>query len=247
MKPYVEVPVYSLCALIGVIVSAYIVYLRLPKYGYNRRIILLFAVFSLGFMALGAKLLFFITQFPKVFTDFSIHKFIHTFVVSGFVYYGGVYGALLGTLLVAKILGLNNQKLCNFAAPIFALFHGIGRVGCFFGGCCYGIPWSHGIAMAEDPGVPRFPVQLLEAAGEICIFVLLLCLDRKDKKRNLMWIYFFVYAVMRFGTEFLRGDLIRGIWFGGLSTSQIIALLTIIGCIIYIILTKRRKNTISIA
>lgn len=36
------------------------------------------------------------------------------------------------------------------------------------------------------------------------------------------------YAFCRFLLEFLRGDMDRGIWFQGLSTSQIIALIIVL-------------------
>ncbi len=42
------------------------------------------------------------------------------------------------------------------------------------------------------------------------------------KRRLLAW-YLALYAVIRFGTEWLRGDAVRGIYFG-LSTSQWISI-----------------------
>src|SRR5262249_59700289 len=69
-------------------------------------------------------------------------------------------------------------------APAIALGHGIGRLGCFAAGCCWGIechlPWA---ATFRNPAanqlvgvplnVPLHPTQLYEAAGEFIIFGIL--------------------------------------------------------------------------
>lgn len=228
MLPYVElkISIYSLAVLLGMDLALICASARMKRYGYNGRILtVIFVCASLG-MVIGSKLLFFATQLPHVIHHFSWGHLFYTFLTSGFVFYGGLLGALLGIRICSFLLLLDQKRLESFCAPCFALFHGCGRIGCFFAGCCYGVEWKYGIAMAEDPEVPRFPVQLVEAIFEfgVCIYLL-----RKEKKTPkdvpLMNIYLILYAVFRFFIEFLRGDRIRGIWLLGLSTSQIISLI----------------------
>lgn len=115
----------------------------------------------------------------------------------------------------------------SLTAPAIPLFHVFGRVGCFLGGCCYGLPSAWGFVyryspVAEANGVSRFPVQLVEAAWNLVLFLLLARLQRRGRDR-LLPLYLALYAPARFLLEFLRGDAYRGI-FLGLSTSQWISL-----------------------
>lgn len=242
MKPYIELPSYSIAVGFGWLACVSLAFFRKVKYEYNHRILLIYAVAVAVFTILGSKLVFLVTQTPKIIEEFSIYKLIYSFITSGFVYYGGIYGAIFGVIFVSKMLNLGRLQLMNFSAPLFALFHAFGRVGCFLGGCCYGIPYEYGIAMADTPDIKRFPVQLLESLVEFIICCLLLYCEKKKDNLNLMKMYLIIYAITRFGMEFLRDDDLRGIWIAGLSTSQIIALLTISGCIIHSIVIKKNRK-----
>lgn len=151
----------------------------------------------------------------------------------GMVFYGGLLGGLGG----AWLFGRNRVELCAYAdcaAPALPLFHVCGRVGCFLGGCCYGVEWEGGFtythALVESAnGVPRFPVQLLEAGINLLIGGLLLWWFWRGWARGrLLSAYLLLYAPCRFVLEFWRGDAYRG-FFGPLSTSQWISLLVMAG------------------
>ena len=145
------------------------------------------------------------------------------------------------------------------------MFHAFGRVGCFFAGCCYGIPFSHGFVMHDSlnpvgDGVARFPVQLLEALLLLILFLVLNGIRKKrlsllkeegaatEQKRkpnrregSLLPLYLLSYAVIRFGDEFLRGDTYRGIWLF-FSTSQWISVFILAGIAIYYTAAGRRRT-----
>jgi phosphatidylglycerol:prolipoprotein diacylglycerol transferase len=113
--------------------------------------------------------------------------------------------------------------------PSVPLAHAFGRLGCFFAGCCYGVPSAFGLEFNASElaphGVKLLPVQLIEAGCNLLLFVLLLVLSRFCRRRGLLTgTYLAAYAVMRFVLEFFRYDAERGV-FWGLSTSQWISLL----------------------
>lgn len=111
----------------------------------------------------------------------------------------------------------------------FALTQAIGRLGCFRAGCCHGRPQAWGVrytpahASLGFPtclvGVPLLPLQLLEACGMLMLSVWSVqrVLAGSPAGEALAG-YLVSYAVMRFGLEFLRGDL-RPLHLG-LSTAQ---------------------------
>jgi len=62
------------------------------------------------------------------------------FSFNGLTYYGGVLGGLLFVLAAAKIQGFLGWKFLDLAAPALVIGHTVGRLGCFFAGCCHGAP-----------------------------------------------------------------------------------------------------------
>lgn len=174
---------------------------------------------------LNARILFMIAMIPSM-NPVTINQLFRYFMNGGLVFYGGLFGTILGILVVSKFRKRNVKDVLNFAAPAFPLFHGFARLGCLLAGCCYGIEWSWGIILAEDPGVVRFPVQVFESLCDFLIFGYLIC--RKHRKLGNMKSYLLSYAICRFVLEFFRGDIVRGIWFGGLSTAQYISILIVV-------------------
>ena len=163
----------------------------------------------------------------------------------GSVFYGGLIGGLLTALLYLRHRQLDLADHADLLAPAAPLFHGFARIGCFLGGCCYGVAspfgfvYSHSLVPEAD-GVRRFPVQLLEAAFDFCLFLFLSRLERKGRGKGLLFpIYLICYTAFRFGDEFLRGDAARGIW-GAFSTSQWISLVLFAASLLFLLF--RRKN-----
>ena len=166
-------------------------------------------------------------------------------VFGGMVFYGGLFGAIIGAVLYIRAMKMPYQPYLDIMAFCIPLFHGFARIGCFLGGCCYGVECKYGFvfhnSLAPDAnGVTRFPVQLLESGLEFALFAVLLVLYSKRKLRGkLMYVYLLSYAVIRFCDEFLRGDAIRG-FVGPVSTSQFISLL-ILAVVPVILIVKSLK------
>src|SRR5215467_5112174 len=181
----------------------------------------------------GAKLLLLVTDFQ---TFRSNPAELLTLARSGGVFYGGLIVAVTVALLYIKRVGLPLWTTCDVFAPGIALGHVIGRLGCFFAGCCFGkptnVPWAitftnpFAAANVGTPlNVPLHPTQLYEAGAELLILVFLLATEKSGRKfaGRTFWLYMLLYAISRYIIEFYRGDE-RGT-VGPFSTSQFISLL----------------------
>ena len=71
---------------------------------------------------------------------------VFRFWEGGFVFYGGVIATGLIILLFCRREGWSFWRLADLAAPTLAIGHALGRLGCFFAGCCFGkscqAPWA---------------------------------------------------------------------------------------------------------
>ena len=171
-------------------------------------------------------------------------------MTSGFVFYGGLIGALLCALLAKKIHKIDVAALLRSCIFFLPLAHGFGRIGCFLGGCCYGIPYDGWLAVTfpDDVGIPepltRFPVQLVESALLICLAIVLFILAYRGKDRRTISIYLIAYAIIRFVLEYLRADAARGS-FLFLSTSQWISILIVIAVPAYLIIQGTQAKRVT--
>ena len=255
---------YGIFTAIGLLVSVLVLFLLARKKKMLSDELVFAGIWAAVGTFLGAHIIFFFVSLPDFVSSLSSNPPIDLgdfftriyHAASGFVYYGGVLGALLALYLFCRKRHLPSRPYLNLFAVVFPLFHGIGRIGCIFSGCCYGVEY-HGICAISYPdsviieGIndhitdfSRFPVQPLEALCEFIIFAVLLVLYLKKGNRiSVTILYMGIYAVIRFLDEFLRGDTYRGIW-GPFSTSQWIALIVIACVIIYSISRKYREPEI---
>ena len=232
----VVIPTYGLFAGIGIVSAFVLLWFRIKRLQLNFNKILQLTLSAVFGLIIGSRFVFVLTMIPNIAVNFSLPTLINTIINGGFVFYGGLLGAILGTYIYCKCIKFDIKSLFQTVTPCFPLFHCFGRIGCFFAGCCYGIPTSVGFPMAFDSTVPRFPVQLVEAFCCMIIFISLIIIEKKTKNANLLIMYLNTYSVVRFILEFLRGDTVRGIW-GIFSTSQWISL-----AIILVIIGKYLKN-----
>ncbi|MBR7122470.1 MAG: prolipoprotein diacylglyceryl transferase [Oscillospiraceae bacterium] len=254
MYPYLEIfnrhiPSYGICLLLGIIFVFLLCTKSAKNYGCNYYDLLIIGAFALLFALPSGSLLYTIVTYN--------YKEIISFILKGnFSIFGGLvfYGALIGGI-IGGILGIGVAKLDLCAAeriiiPYIPIGHAVGRVGCLLAGCCYGMEctgpiavyYQHSVAGAL-PHQGYFPIQILEALLNICICFILLKVRKKAKQKyELLSVYFMLYGLIRFFLEFLRGDVIRGIYYN-ISTSQWISLALFVFSSSYIIYLKIMKKT----
>ncbi len=124
--------------------------------------------------------------------------------------------------------------IADRAALYAPLGQAIGRIGCFFAGCCHGIattvPWAlvynHPLSMATR-SIPVHPTQLYSLCLLLLVFCFLWGLQKKYadlKSGSLALIYIFCASSERFLIDFLRADRIMLELPSWLSFHQLLAL-----------------------
>lgn len=159
----------------------------------------------------------------------------------GLAFFGAALGVAAGLPLCARGFGLSVLAVADRAVPALCLAHAVGRIGCLLGGCCFGAPWDGPFAVhytdAHAPaallGSSRHPVAIYEALGLLALAALFAWKrPRQPGSGQRLLGYAASYAGLRFALEPLRGDSVRGVFFGGsLSTSQLVSIAVVLGCI----------------
>lgn len=251
MKPYIfvfdrEIPLYGIFFYLGIAVAALVALLICRRKKVAWYDVAYSGVYTMIGGLLGAKLLFLAVTFPKI-----IEEQIPLMAVlrGGFVFYGGMLGGLLGLFIYVKQFHMRMGELLEIYATVLPLGHALGRVGCFFAGCCYGIPHDGALShtylysIGSTPvGVPLLPIQLIEAVGLLLIFLLLLTVYWRGRHcGTAVVLYLTVYPILRFVLEFFRGDVERG-GLGYLSTSQWVSLGILTVTLLFFLLRKRKDH-----
>lgn len=166
----------------------------------------------------------------------------------GYVWYGG----MLLCLVVAVVYfrrrpHLNAWLFADAFAPAVMIGAAIGRTGCFFAGCCYGVPTDlpWGVHFPHLDG-PVHPTQVYDASVAVLLGSFLLWrFGRRLFDGENIALLLGIYPVCRGLTEAFRGDPERGA-FGPMSTSQWISVpLFLIGLGLYIYLGRQGRLTIA--
>lgn len=120
---------------------------------------------------------------------------------------GALAAGFFGAAIYKRVTRIDFDTSDAFA-PGTALMMAIGRLGCFVNHCCFGIEWHGPGGMDFGDGVPRFPVQLLEAFVTFGVFLLIAELHRRDALRHRrLFAFLGIYGVERFVLEFLRAPI----------------------------------------
>jgi phosphatidylglycerol:prolipoprotein diacylglycerol transferase len=247
----ITIHTYGLLLAIAFIAGIWITSRNARKAGINPD-----AIWNLGLIVIfsalvGSKLLL-------LFSDYGYYSqhlreiFSLSTLRSTGVYYGGLLLALGFAAWYTATKKLPAWTLADLAAPGIALGQAIGRLGCLSAGCCYGKPTSMpwGITFTDryaydNVGVPLnvalHPTQIYEAGGAFLLFLYLMWIvSRKHFTGQVILEYLFLFAALRFALEFFRDDDRGFVLYGLLSTSQLIAVITVLGsAAVYLFLLRR--------
>jgi len=182
----------------------------------------------------------------------------------GLVMYGGAIGGVLGGLLCTRKPGLPVWHVLDIGAASAFLGLAVGRIGCLLVGDDYG-----SIVPADAARALPFPITIKvpdvlhrdslfgqQNAGQVLwatqiwmslnAFVLSWFGFRWIRSRRYaghaalkMFVW---YAIARATIEAFRGDEVRGVWFGGFSTSQLISAVVGVVCVGLLLRNRRLEN-----
>jgi phosphatidylglycerol---prolipoprotein diacylglyceryl transferase len=157
---------------------------------------------------------------------------------SGKTIIGGLIGGFIAVSLVKKYLRIDIRMGNDIAAPA-ALGMAVGRIGCFLGGCCYGIPAPDGLGIDFGDSLLRHPTQLYEMVFDFGLFAGLLYIKKTKAPAPGMLFRLLLngYLTFRFFLEFLRES---DLAFWAISYYQIICL-----CCLLVINRKAIKGFIN--
>ncbi len=228
---YIKIYSYGLMVALGFLLAVFLSERDAKKQNISPNLIMDLSIVIVLFGLLGARI-FYVVSNLKYYLDNPKEIFMLTH--GGLIFYGGALSGLLAAYVFLNMRKAEFLKIADVVVPYIALAHSIGRIGCFFNGCCWGKPtglwWK-----VTYPGTTLavHPTQLYESILLLALFVFLKTLRKKSKFTGqvfLSWCMF--YGFIRFLIEFLRGD--NKLLFAGLTLSQIIsAVLFFIGILFY--------------
>jgi len=198
----------------------------------------------------GARSLYVTTYWKE---SFSGYPWTEVFMVQrgGLVFYGGLIGASLATILYCRIRRIALWQLADVLAPSIALGYVFGRLGCLMNGCCYGrgcsLPW----AISYPPGTlppthdgAVHPTQIYDSLLNLGLYLFLAWLFRRKKfDGQIFATYLIGYAFTRSFVEYFRGDYNEAHTHAGfLTPAQLVSAgILATGLILFALLRRHRK------
>ena len=228
---------YGICMAVGIIAcfAFLMITMKIKKFSEaSSDAVLLIGIFGTGF-GLFAAMIF-----------QGIYHLIDTgeFSFGGMTFIGGLIGGVLSFVGVWNLYMYvirPRTKIKWLCAPMNAtltdalpfipigitIAHAFGRLGCFFGGCCYGQKAEWGLPCANTTTANVIPIQLFEMSFLILLSVIMAILYFKFKFNYNFALYAVAYGIWRFVIEYFRDDY-RGEFVGNISPSQFWSILMVI-------------------
>ena len=234
---------YGLIIAIGMVVAIFVVCSICKKRGFKTEDIYIVALYAIPLAIIGARL-YYVTFSENIYTFWQVFEIWK----GGLAIYGAVIGGALGVVLYCVIHKKNFLAIADIAVIGLILGQGIGRIGCYFADCCYGIEVTNESLQwfplaTQIAGVWHYSTFFYESFCDLVIFGILLFLIIKkiNVKGIIMSLYFVFYGFARCIIETFRGD---SLYFLTVKVSQILSLLLMVAGIIsmVIIYTKHNKS-----
>ncbi|MFH1691603.1 MAG: prolipoprotein diacylglyceryl transferase [Candidatus Omnitrophota bacterium] len=231
--------IYSYGVFVGLafLVASFLLLKDAKRKRFHEDFIYDFCIVLLASGIISARLLYIILNWGS-FKD----NLLEIFMLShgGLIWYGGLAGATLCGCLFIKWKKQSILKIFDLFVPYVALAQSIGRIGCFFNGCCHGKESEFGIYFPVHEQI-LFPSQLFDSLTLLLIFAVLKFSENKSKKGDIFCAYLMLASLQRFLMEFMRGD-VRP-FYHGFSIFQWMSLgMFIFGLFFYSLLIWKRKR-----
>ena len=202
----IRIPAYGMMVLLGIVFCNCLAQYEIRKRKLNYRdFLILECIAGIGAIV-GAKafallkLICSSCQFPVSSNELG---------EAGWSYFGGLAGFFLFLTLFRRLCGVDIRAFADLIWLI-PLLHFFWKIGCFMGGCCFGVPYHGVMAIVFPEGVNKlagfsvFPIQLLEAVVAMFIAINLFIFSKISVRLNMVGLFLLEYGITRFFMEFLR-------------------------------------------
>jgi phosphatidylglycerol:prolipoprotein diacylglycerol transferase len=207
-----SLPTYGALVAIAFLTALWMTSRFAKQRGMNSEKVVNLGVYCALVGMLGAKLL--MIAMDPIYREHPAEIFTRETLQSAGIFYGGFIAALVFAFVYMHAQKMPVLSTADLFAPGVALGHGIGRLGCFSAGCCWGkptsLPWAVTFTSKDTTtgvplGIPLHPTQLYEAFAEgiICL-ILIAQLRRGHRTGQVIGMYLLLYGMVRFAVEFLR-------------------------------------------
>ncbi len=237
-----EIKFYGILIALGMLIGIIIAVYNTKYRGLKAEDIYTMALYVLPLSIVGARL-YYVLFSGETFSFWEVFAIWN----GGMAIYGGVIGGALGIMLFCVIHKKSFLKLADVACVSLVLGQGIGRIGCYFSSCCYGVE-------VTNPNLMWFPFSTMingtwhlstffyESFFDILIFIGLFFAIKKIKSEGaIMSLYFICYGIVRCIIEGFRGD---SLFLGnsGIRVSQLLSgILVVVGIILFLFFTLKPK------
>lgn len=236
----IEIPTYGTMVLLGIIICNCIAQAIMKKKNLEDVSFWLIEVSGAVGALIGAKILTVISLMLNGSVLFSLKHFKD----AGYSYYGGLVGFIVASYLICRLRDINNHVYAERLVFLLPLLHIFWKCGCFFAGCCFGIPYDGVLSVCYPAGINLlsgirvFPVQLLEALIALIICIVMLLLGHIKKLHYPIATYLISYGTTRFIIEFFR--------YHNIQNELVVAQLYSVICVIagFILIIYKRKNAL---
>lgn len=234
---HIAIPTYGACTALALLSALALSLLMAKRAGLNPDKVWNLELIAI-LTALFASRLLMIVGHPHLFRSHPFWLLGLVTMPSLWFALGGAVVGLLAAMLYALAEGLPRLKVADVVAPGVALAFSIQRVGAFCGGSAWGtrtrLPW--GVTYRSPVaylwyrvplGISLHPVQMYDAAASLAICAVLVWMIGRGGWRDgeVAGAWLFLYGVIRFFLEFLRGDPARQPLLGGaLTLAQVLAM-----------------------
>ena len=208
-------PTYGVMVAIAFLAALWLTKRLAVRAGLNADLVMNLGIYCALAGMLGGKLAMFLFDW-RIYAENPREIFSFATLQAMGVYQGGLILALAVAFFYMRAKALPPLATMDVFAPGIALGHGIGRIGCFAAGCCWGKqcdrPWAvtfrnpdANLLTGVPLNIPLHPTQLYEAGAEFAIlWFLYRRFHRPHRTGAIIGWYLLLYSLVRFGVEFFR-------------------------------------------
>lgn len=204
---------YGIMIATSIAISVTVVYFEARHLGINTDDVLDLAIAAVIGGIAGARIGWIATS-PDVLWYLAHPLRILAVWEGGLSYFGGILGGVLAAYFLIRHRKMGFWRMADLAAPLLALSFGIGKIGCWLNGCCYGTPTTSWIGVIFTNPLSEcdllnqklWPAQLFNSASGFIAFAILFWIVRRHKRFDgqvFIW-YLYLYGFMSFVVEFFR-------------------------------------------